>query len=139
MFTRQGANEVMQALDAATGKAIWQTRYAAPVTMNPAAKAHGPGPKSTPTFANGRLYTLGMGGIVTAFDAASGKQLWQKPAGPTLPLYGTAMSPLVDRGLVIVHVGRPQSGRAHRVRRGHRRREVDVDRRRTVVRVADRR
>ena len=81
VFTRQGTNEVMQALDAGTGKAIWQTRYAAPVTVNPAARAHGPGPKSTPTFANGRLYTLGMGGIVTAFDAASGKQLWQKPAG----------------------------------------------------------
>ena len=109
-FTRQGANEVMQALDAGTGKAIWQTRYAAPVTVNPAAQAHGPGPKSTPTFTNGRLYTLGMGGIVTAFDAASGKQLWQKAAGPTLPLYGTAMSPLVDRGLVIVHVGGDNGG-----------------------------
>ena len=110
MFTRQGADEVMQALDAATGKAVWQTRYPAPVTVNPAAKAHGPGPKSTPTFANGRLYTLGMGGIVTAFDAASGKQLWQKPAAPVQPLYGTAISPLVDRGLVIVHVGGHNQG-----------------------------
>jgi outer membrane protein assembly factor BamB len=104
-FTRQGTNEVMQALDAVTGKVVWQTRYAAPVNVNPAAQAHGPGPKSTPTYSDGRLYTLGMGGIVTAFDAASGKQLWQKPAGSVLPLYGTAMSPLVDRGAVIVHVG----------------------------------
>ena len=110
VFARQGANEVMQALDANSGKAIWQTRYAAPVTMNPAAKAHGPGPKATPTFAGGRLYTLGMGGIVTAFDAASGKQLWQKPGGAPLPLYGTSMSPLVDRGLVIVHVGGHDKG-----------------------------
>jgi len=109
-FTRQGANEVVQALDAATGKAVWQTRYAAPVTVNPAARAHGPGPKATPTFANGRLYTLGMGGIVTAFDAASGKQLWQKPAGKVLPLYGTSASPLVDRGLVIAHVGGHDQG-----------------------------
>ena len=104
-FTRQATNEVMQALDAATGKAVWQTRYPAPVNVNPAAQAHGPGPKATPTYADGRLFTLGMGGIVTAFDAASGKQLWQKPAGSVLPLYGTAMSPLVDRGSVIVHVG----------------------------------
>ena len=104
-FTRQGTNEVMQALDAATGKAVWQTRYPAPVNVNPAAQAHGPGPKATPTYADGRLFTLGMGGIVTAFDAASGKQLWQKPAGSVLPLYGTAMSPLVDRGSLIVHVG----------------------------------
>ena len=110
MFARQGTNEVMHALDANSGKTIWQTRYAAPVTMNPAATAHGPGPKSTPAFAGGRLYTLGMGGIVTAFDAASGKQLWQKPATPQLPLYGTAASPLVDRGLVIVHVGGNDQG-----------------------------
>ena len=110
VFTRQGTNEVMQALDASSGKSIWQTRYAAPVTVNPAAEAHGPGPKSTPAFAGGRLYTLGMGGIVTAFDAASGKQLWQKPATPKLPLYGTAASPLVDRGLVIVHVGGHDQG-----------------------------
>ena len=110
MFARQGTNEVMQALDASTGKSLWQTRYAAPVTVNPAAQAHGPGPKATPAFAGGRLYTLGMGGIVTAFDAASGKQLWQKPATPKLPLYGTASSPLVDRGLVIVNVGGHDEG-----------------------------
>jgi outer membrane protein assembly factor BamB len=109
-FTRQGTNEVMQSFDAATGKAVWQSRYAAPVTVNPAASAHGPGPKATPTFANGRLYTLGMGGIGTAFDAASGKQLWQKPAGKVLPLYGTSASPLVDRGLVIVNVGGNNQG-----------------------------
>jgi outer membrane protein assembly factor BamB len=104
-FTRQRDGEVMQALDADTGKAVWRTSYPAPVKVNPAAEAHGPGPKSTPTFSNGRLYTLGMGGIVTAFDAASGRRLWQRPADPALPLYGTAASPLVDRGLVIVHVG----------------------------------
>jgi outer membrane protein assembly factor BamB len=110
VFARQGTNEVMQALDAATGKTLWQTRYTAPVTVNPAAQAHGAGPKATPTFANGRLYTLGMGGIVTAFDAATGKQLWQKPASGPLPLYGTSMSPLVDRGLVVVHVGGHDKG-----------------------------
>jgi outer membrane protein assembly factor BamB len=110
VFTRQGANEVMQAIDADTGKTIWQSRYAAPVKVNPAAEAHGPGPKSTPTFADGRIFTLGMGGIVSAFDAASGKQLWQKPGGSTLPLYGTAASPLVDRGRVIVHVGGHNQG-----------------------------
>ena len=110
IFSREGSNEVMRAIDAATGQVAWQTRYAAPVTVNPAAQEHGPGPKSTPTVAAGRLYTMGMGGIVTAFDAASGKILWQKPGGSTLPLYGTATSPLVDRGLVIVHVGGNNQG-----------------------------
>jgi outer membrane protein assembly factor BamB len=111
LFTRQDSNEVMRALDAATGKVIWQTSYPAAFKPNPAAtKRHGEGPKSTPTFANGKLYTLGMSGMVTAFDAGTGKQIWQKPGGPVEPLYHTAMSPLVDRGLVILHVGGHNNG-----------------------------
>ena len=111
MFTRQESNEVMRALDAETGMVIWQTSYPAPFTPNPAAtRGHGTGPKSTPTFADGKLYTLGMSGIVTAFDAATGRQVWQKPAPPVQPLYHTAMSPLVDRGLVVVHVGGHNNG-----------------------------
>ena len=51
-----------------------------------------------------------MSGIVTAFNAADGKQVWQKPAPPVNPLYHTAMSPLVDRGLVVVHVGGHNQG-----------------------------
>jgi outer membrane protein assembly factor BamB len=108
--TRRDENEVMTALDAATGKVVWETRYAAPYKMNPATSRHGQGPKSTPLFHNGRLYTLGISGIVSAFDAATGKLLWQKPAPPVDPLYGTAMSPIADRGLVIVHVGGHNQG-----------------------------
>jgi outer membrane protein assembly factor BamB len=110
-FTRQEPNEVLRALDADTGKVIWETPYPAPFTpVEAATRRHGTGPKSTPTLANGKIYTLGMSGIVTAFDSATGKQLWQKPAPPVAPLYHTAMSPLVDRGLVILHVGGHDNG-----------------------------
>lgn len=110
-FSRQNEDEVMRALDAATGKTIWETKYAASFKPNPAAtRTHGTGPKSTPTFADGRLYSLGMTGLVTAFDAASGKQLWQSPPMKTEPLYHTGMSPIVDRGLVIAHVGGHNDG-----------------------------
>jgi outer membrane protein assembly factor BamB len=110
-FSRQNEDEVMRALDAATGKTIWETKYNATYKPNPAATGkHGTGPKSTPTFADGRLFSLGMSGLVTAFDAATGKQLWQTAPPKTQTLYHTGMSPIVDRGLVIVHVGGHNDG-----------------------------
>jgi len=111
LFSRQGENEVMSALDAASGAVIWKEAYQAPFTMNKATEHHGPGPKSTPAFADGKVFSIGMSGIVTARDAATGKQLWQKPGSPVVPTFTThAFSPLVDRGLVIFHVGGNNQG-----------------------------
>jgi outer membrane protein assembly factor BamB len=96
--------------DQQTGDVIWRASYAAPFEMVSATRRHGPGPKSTPTFADGRLFTLGMTGAVTAFDAATGRQLWQVPGQPVQPLYHTAMSPIVDGDVVIVHIGGHNDG-----------------------------
>ena len=107
LFSRQGENEVMSALDAGTGKVLWQTGYPVSFTMNSAASRHGPGPKSTPIFSNGKLFAIGMIGTVTAFDSTTGRILWQKPGSAELmPRYTShAFSPLVEGGLVIFHVG----------------------------------
>ena len=111
MFSRQGEDEVMSAIDPDNGKALWQTKYPVSFTMNSAAARHGAGPKSTPAFANGRLYSIGSAGAVTSFDAATGRQLWQKPGSSVQPMYtNNAFSPLVDRGLVIFHVGGQNQG-----------------------------
>ena len=112
VFSRQGENEVMSALEAATGKVLWQTGYPVSFTMNSSATRHGPGPKSTPAFANGKLYAIGMIGTVTAFDAATGRTLWQKPGTAELmPMYTShAFSPLIEGGLVIFHVGGHNQG-----------------------------
>ncbi len=107
LFTRQGDQEVMTALEAASGRVLWRASYAAPFEMVSATARHGAGPKSTPAYANGRLFTLGMTNIVTAFDAATGKQLWQKPATRAQPRFHTAMSPIVEGNEVIVHIGGP--------------------------------
>jgi outer membrane protein assembly factor BamB len=111
VFTREGEREIIRAVDAGIGSVLWQTSgYPAPVTVKSAARAHGAGPKSTPAFADGRLFALGMAGTVTAYDAASGKQLWQRPPDAVQPQWLTGASPLVDRGLVIVHVGGDNRG-----------------------------
>ena len=110
VFTRQGDDEVMTALDPASGDVIWRTSYPAPFEMVSATRRHGPGPKSTPAFSDGRLFTLGMTGTVTAFDAETGRKLWQNPGQPVQPLYHTATSPIVDGDLVILHVGGHDDG-----------------------------
>ena len=109
-FSRQGENEILRAIDAATGKVIWERSYAAPFEMTSGTRRHGPGPKSTPTYADGRIFTLGMSSIVTAWDAATGKELWRIPPGPVQPMFHTAMSPLVDGNQMILHIGGDKQG-----------------------------
>jgi outer membrane protein assembly factor BamB len=113
-FARNGENEVASSLDLATGKVAWTQSYPAPYALNSAAAGHGKGPKSTPVVHQGRLYTLGISGILSAFDAASGRPLWRKDfAGQfrdAAPIYGTAMSPAVADGLLIAHVGGENDG-----------------------------
>ncbi len=114
LHSRQGDNEVAAAYDLNTGKTIWQDSYPVAYTMNPAATGHGKGPKSTPVVSNGKLYTLGVTGVLSAYDAAKGKLLWRKEFArqfkSTSPDFGTATSPIVDRGLIIVYVGGSDSG-----------------------------
>lgn len=105
VHTRQGSREVIAAYDLNTGSRLWQDGYEAPYQMNPAAQQHGPGPKSTPAIANGRVFALGISGVLSALDVATGKVLWRVPAATTLPLYGTATSPLVDGDRVIAFLG----------------------------------
>lgn len=105
VFTRRRDEEVMSALDAATGRERWRSGYPAPYTPSSAAAAHGAGPKATPLFRDGTLFTLGVGGIVSAFDAASGKRLWHTQAPAEPPYFGAASSPAGEGGTVFIHPG----------------------------------
>ena len=126
-FSRQAEKEVMRALDADNGRVLWESSYAAPFKMNPATSRHGPGPKSTPTFADGRLFTLGMSGIVTAFDAATGKVVWQNKGEPAEQI-ATPRSRRSSIAASSSPVG-GDKGRVDGVRSGDRCREMEVDRR----------
>jgi outer membrane protein assembly factor BamB len=78
IFTRQQGKETASSIDPTTGKIVWHQSYAAPYTMTPAAAWHGEGPKSTPLFNEGKLYTFGISGILTCWDAATGALKWRK-------------------------------------------------------------
>ena len=104
-FTRKDGNEVATALEAATGVVVWETAYPAPYDVFSGAARHGEGPKATPLFHDGRLYTHGVTGALSAFDGATGELVWQIPAPDGQPLFGTAVSPLTDGNRVIVHRG----------------------------------
>jgi outer membrane protein assembly factor BamB len=111
VFSRRGDNEAMSALDADSGKMVWERPYPVAFEMNKGAARHGRGPKSTPAYADGRLFSIGMTGVITAYDAGSGRELWRKPGSELLPMFTThAFSPVVDRGLVIFHPGGHDKG-----------------------------
>ena len=114
VHSRQDPDEVVTALDLATGKPVWTQRYPASFNKSKYATEMSKGPFSTPLFANGRLFTLGSSAVLTAFDAASGKVLWKKDWSKeisTAKLFtGTSMSPIITDGLLIVHVGDDDAG-----------------------------
>lgn len=110
VHARQTNREIVAAYDAQSGKRLWQDAVDAPYAVNPAAAGHGPGPKSTPAIAGGRVFTLGISGIFSAHDLATGKLLWRKNAPPAPPEYGTASSPMVDGALVIAFLGGAGAG-----------------------------
>lgn len=113
-LSRIGEQEIVTAIDIASGKQVWQQRYDAPYDVNPAAQSHGKGPKATPVAAGNRLFTFGISGTLSAFDTATGKVLWRKrydrEFDAASPDFGVAMSPAVDEGRLIVHVGGNKSG-----------------------------
>jgi outer membrane protein assembly factor BamB len=108
LFTQEQRDdkETVVCYDARTGKQRWLHEDTARFEES----VSGAGPRATPTFADGRLFTLGATGLLNCLDAATGKPHWParditKDAGATPPRWGLSGSPLVVDGLVIVYAG----------------------------------
>lgn len=111
---RQGEEEVVACFDRANGRAQWSDRYRAPFRKNSYALRMAAGPFSTPLLAGGRLYTLGVTAVLSAYDASTGKVLWRKrpAAAPSTQnmFCGTALSPLLDEGRLVAMWGDDGAG-----------------------------
>jgi RNA polymerase sigma factor (sigma-70 family) len=118
VFTRQKEEEVVLCLDLAGGKEIWRSEpYPAPYNWAAEERKFSKGPRSTPAVVGGRVYTLGMSGILSCLDVRTGTPLWRQKYKPepnaatpaASHAYGGS-SPLVADGLCIVHLGDGKTG-----------------------------
>src|SRR5690242_10462442 len=114
LFTmyRKGQNEVVIALDAATGKTIWEYGYAAPFSPE-YDMTNGPGPHATPLVTGNFVFSSGATGKLHCLDKKSGKVLWSHDLitefHGTLRVNGYSCSPIAYKDKVVMMVGGPSS------------------------------
>jgi outer membrane protein assembly factor BamB len=109
VHSRRDPEEIVTAINIENGQILWQKKYTANFHKNQYAVQMAKGPNSTPLIMGDRLFTLGVTGILTAWDTRSGEQLWQKDFSNTVDtsklFCGTASSPLAAGGRLYVQVG----------------------------------
>jgi len=115
-------NERCLCLEASTGKQIWEISY--PNSFVAPDFTAGKGPNATPAVDRDRVYFFGLGGMLTCFEIANGKLLWQHDCSKEywgvaktnegddawFPPCGASASPLVDGNTVIVPIGGKKAG-----------------------------
>lgn len=108
----EGGDEVLVALDAATGEEKWRRRLDATFE-----EEFGNGPRATPTCAGDVVYAMSSRARLYAVRSATGDELWRRDlfselVDPRIPYgRGYASSPLVEDELLLLQVG-PSPGSA---------------------------
>lgn len=100
--------EAVTAYEVETGREVWAHSYVA--------RFHewmgGEGPRATPTWHEGRVYSLGGTGLFRCLEAATGKLLWQHDLlaenNCTNLYFALSAAPLIVEDKVIVLAGEPQ-------------------------------
>ena len=114
LFTmyRKGDNEVVVALDAATGKTVWEYSYAAPFSQEYDV-SQGAGPHATPLVTGNFVFASGATGKFHGLEKKSGKVLWSHDLinefRGTLRVNGYSCSPIAYKDKVVMMVGGPAS------------------------------
>lgn len=106
VFHRIGDEEVLERLDANTGRSLWTDK--APTNFKDRWH-YSSGPYSTPVIDGGRVYAVGAEGRMRCVELATGKRLWTRELHKayTVPLgmFAVGASPLVVDGLVVFNLG----------------------------------
>jgi outer membrane protein assembly factor BamB len=111
LFHRLGQEEVVECLDAQTGKRTWKFAYPCRYEDD---FNKGSGPRATPVVSGGRVYTLGVEGVLLALDLKTGEKVWdvslKKEYQVPRSFFGVASSPVMDGNLLLVNVGARGAG-----------------------------
>lgn len=103
LFSLNNGKDNLTCFDAQTGKVIWSDESDAGWTKDYE------GTRATPAIAGDRIYTYGGLGEVMCRDLETGKPVWKQNAitlvGGAPPQWGTASSPQVYDGKVVVQAG----------------------------------
>ena len=109
VHSRRDPEEVVTAINIADGKVLWEQKYQAGFKKNQYAVEMAKGPHATPLVLGNAVITLGVTGMLNAWDVRTGRQLWTRDFSQlidTSKLFcGTAASPLPVTGRVVVQVG----------------------------------
>lgn len=110
LFTmyRGEAEDVVAALDAASGESLWEYRYEAPAREDNVIQ-FGEGPHATPLVLEDRVVTLGYTGKLSCLSIETGEVLWNldivEDLQGDIQSFGSSASPVLHDGRVIVLVG----------------------------------
>jgi outer membrane protein assembly factor BamB len=111
LFHRAADREIVEAMNAATGKTLWQYGYP---TAYKDDFGFDEGPRAVPVAANGVVYTFGAEGQLHAVELATGKKIWsvdtRRQFGVPKNFFGAGGSPLVEDGRVIANIGGKNAG-----------------------------
>ena len=107
------ARERVLCFDEATGKLVWSHQYAVDYP-DWAFDPNAGGPRATPIFREGKLFTLGCLGHLFCLDAATGAVVWEKSLAKEYGVKeftGITASPLIDDELLILQIcAKPAAG-----------------------------
>ncbi|HEX3719349.1 MAG TPA: PQQ-binding-like beta-propeller repeat protein [Verrucomicrobiae bacterium] len=109
---RIGDEEIVECLDADTGKSLWHFGYPSHF-VDP--YGYNNGPRSTPLLTSNLCYTFGAEGKLTCLNLQTGNLVWQRDTGTDFNVpeafFGVGSTPILEQGLLIVMVGgQPNSG-----------------------------
>ncbi len=103
--------EITVAMDAKTGRTVWEHKIAAPTLEPPDQRHGGQGPNATPLLVGDYLYTLGSNSALHCFEKKTGKIVWKHDLireyeAQQDRYVGQCGSPIAYRNMVIVPGGR---------------------------------